>query len=244
MVKISKGKIVMILLLVLSAGIFSWAATNYTQLADFSMLFFAFSMLSLIVIGLDLVVDSGKIEFIETWTWEESWWSKSGKVVKVASFIIILLVSGFYYYKAKGGFQTFSAPAYSISASPVLNALLSALVSIPENTIFLGILPVILGYSIFYKLIYNTTENESLSNIIGGIMYIIFAVGIWIIYHWSRYGLVDVDATLSVAFFAFITSLWVVMTRNLLMPHVIHFIVIVVCVILYFAYRTPKRRKK
>lgn len=204
--------------------VFAWLASDFTSsLHSYSIWFAILGLISLMVIGLDLVFREGqRVEFLQTWVWEESLWTRASTLLKLGVLALILIWSVYVFGRARGGFEVIDAPEYAIQgAGPLGNALVSVSAGLVENFAFFAVAPVIFGFVLWYYAA-GGEKSGKMSLIFGYLGYFLTGIFLFVLYHWFRYGFADFSATLDIAFFAAVNLGWTAVTRNLLLPTLWH----------------------
>jgi len=244
-------KILLIIFLAGLLYLFSWLESNVETLASWSRWFFGFGVASMICIVASSVFQITRreddIEIFRTTVAE-----KGGifdkirndnlrKYVKTAVYIILIVfVSIFAYVRAKHGLQVIDAPEYtSIAFGPftIDGAILSGCAGLIENFGMFSVIPDLFGFTLFFFLSYwlinggidikklpkKTDATAKIPYIIGILMFFVVGTSAWVLYHWGRYGLTDMEGSLSVAGFAFINLCWVWLLKDIVVPGCYHF---------------------
>lgn len=223
-------KIAFIILLVACLFVFGWlSADQESSLWSYSIWFAIIGLISLVVIiGDTAIVESRDKkkpqEIFETYVYEESFFTRLPIWAQLAIYVFVFAWGIVVFFQARGGFETISAPEYAVvGLGPVGNAFISAAAGLVENFAWFSVGPAIFGYVPFYFAFGGRkTEKMGLSRIMGIVGFLLVGTGLWIGYHWFRYGLADLSATIDVAQFAFFNLLWVVTTKNIVLPTVWH----------------------
>jgi hypothetical protein len=194
-------------------------------------------LISCASIGLDAAIkepnDKNKhpFEMIETIVYEKSWFTELPFWLKLIIFGMILLWGIMIFYQQTGElsaleFGTLGAPEYDvIGLGAAGNALLSMTAGFIENYAWFSVAPTLFGFSLLYYMfggMSNDPRAKKFAMIMGIMGFFVVGTGVWVWYHWFRYGLANLSATVEVAEFAFINLIWVFATRNILLPMVWH----------------------
>lgn len=235
--RISTVKIVFLIILVACLFIMGILSAKYVyyeseaekKMFSYSIWFSILGLISLVVTVGDTVMQEtdkrGKKkqrELFETIVYEKSWFMKLPTWSKVTSYIVIFIWGLVVFFQAKGGFETIEAPEYAVvGLGPIGNGIISMTAGFIENYAWFGVAPSLFGYTLFYS-VFGGKKAGKIAEVMGIVGFLFIGTGMWIGYHWFRYGLSNLSATIDVAEFAFFNLIWVYTTKNIILPMVWH----------------------
>jgi hypothetical protein len=132
----------------------------------------------------------------------------------VVSFLLFILFSGV-------GYQAVGAPTFQIiELGGIEKSFISGLAGIVEDGFFFYILPFLFfGVVLLVGRLAKTDLSFTFP-----VFFVITATFTFTVWHFYRYGLTNLPATISVLIFGFINSVIVFLTRQLIFTHILHFV--------------------
>lgn len=186
-------------------------------------LFWGMGIFSLVWILADLAIhEKLPEEYIDSVVYERrndffGWFDKMPSFGKLMAYIIIIIWGLFMFAIAKQGNQVLTTvPEFtSTRFGPGFDAIISGFAGLQENYFFFSFIAPI-GFVLFYNMF-------GKKFFIGCAGFLLFAVLIMTVFHYWRYGLANLSATISVIEFSFFNGLWCLIARNILLSHSWHF---------------------
>ena len=214
---------------ILSAKYVYYETESEKRMFSYSIWFSILGLISLVVtVGDTVLVETDskgkkkKREMFETIVFEDSWFNRLPTWVKITVYSFVFLWGIIIFFQAKGGFETIEAPEYSVvGLGPIGNGLISVTAGFIENYAWFGVAPSLFGYTLFYYM-FGGKKGKRIAEVMAVVGFLIVGTSMWVGYHWFRYGLANLSATIDVAEFAFFNLIWVYTIKNLVLPMVWH----------------------
>lgn len=215
---INIGKILFLMLIVFAIVILAFYSTNIPALKDKANVYWVLGVTSLAIWGVSKGITKTKgLDFPNPIIWESK--AVWGQVTRKHIYIMALVGAAISIFLF---FSIASAPTLSIVAAPKfqilevtreISSLLVVFASIMEDFFFWGVI-----LSVLYGITFLTSRNHYISLAVTGIATPLT----FMFFHTLVYGTTNVPASTSVFFFGLTMTIMVLVTRNLMLPIMVH----------------------
>lgn len=202
-------------------------AVNFFEVQQVALIYLTLASAALIIWTVSKVISSKKdIDFPNPPIFEKDTIFGFSIPPKIYAIMIAgIAIAAVWTFTSIGNIPQFSivaAPQFqAIELTAGFNVLLTIFAAMAEDILFFIVIPAI-SFVIFYSVINYFSNNSGVSTTGSVIITLLVSALVFTAFHSARYGFALAQTSESVFIFGFIMTLWVILTKNPLLPWFIH----------------------